>query len=152
MDIKKANYDVLSNVVQRSYGQSSVVGGNPPTCYLNMKVLQSNDIVNAEELMSFLQMNITTIITHPNVESMRLSLRSEAMEVVTKTLPKIITEYKEEVAKMKVVPTNRLKPDPSIEMEILGGTLQDDFVFVSANMKSHCKTAYYRFTIKAKIV
>ena len=152
--MKNASYNLLSSVVQRSLGQSS---RTTPSCFVTMKVLSANMLNGGDATMDYLQVNVTTIVTHKDVESLRLVLREEAMEATRKSVQQAIIDYKEEVKSRKkyAKDTGQDIGDPadSIKLEILGETLYDDFVYVSSNsLKSHCKTAYYRFHIKARIL
>jgi hypothetical protein len=156
MDIEKATYDVLSDVIQTSYGKSSEVKTkNPPTHFLTMKVKSwLNPHVKDEG--PWVIINVTIIVSHPDVESLRLSLREEALELSRKAVQNTIQDYKTEVKKRKAVATatkqNYISPPEDIKLELNGNSIYDDFVYISANMKSHCKTAYYRFEVKARIV
>lgn len=156
MDIEKATYDVLSDVIQTTYGKSSEVKkNNPPTHFLSMKV-KSWLNPHVQDEGPWVIINVTILVSHPNVESLKLSLREEALELSRKAVQGTIQNYKDEVKKRKAAATatqqKYVAPPEEIKLELNGNSIYDDFVYISANMKSHCKTAYYRFEVKARIV
>jgi len=154
MDIKKATFDIVANIVQRSLGRSSRKTSN---LFLNMKLSSWINAANKSNPPIIL-IKVNTIVTHRDPEALRLTLRAEALEAVRETLRQVVVDYKEEAKKHNEVTkamgheagTNPEKPAKGIKLELLGMELVDSFQYISTANKA--KVANYHFEIKARIL
>jgi len=126
----KARYRILANLLQTSFGKSSLV--KYPTHFLKMSLVNDSQIV--------VKYNTTITFGHQNVYlELRRKLREEANDIIKAHLEKIVEEYKEAIQSKDKLLEPRVQPyeappEKTISLKLQEHTVSENLEYVSKSI------------------